>query len=109
MGDVTTQGFKIPGAQNTSQVLAHVYPDSEYLGKNFETDLAINADSAETLSSLLSLNENKSSLKKEKWVKRVNSLYADRASWNGAYADDECFVIHDYAETDHDDTDDKTE
>ena len=88
MGDVTTQGFKIPGAQNTSQVLAHVYPDSEYLGKNFETDLAINADSAETLSSLLSLNENKSSLKKEKWVKRVNSLYTDRASWNGAYADD---------------------
>ena len=40
------------------------------------------------LSNLLSLNENNRSLKREKWVQRVNSLYADRANWHGAYADD---------------------
>ena len=52
LGDVTTQGYRLPRAPVPDQPLIHVHPDSAVLGRLHRTDLALIADPVATLQAL---------------------------------------------------------
>ncbi|WP_095011856.1 thiamine pyrophosphate-binding protein [Tsuneonella mangrovi] len=47
LGEATTDGYTIPTPDHPGQLLVHIHPDPEELGRVYRTDLAICADMAE--------------------------------------------------------------
>lgn len=41
LGEATTDGYAVPGPEHPGQILVHVHPDPEELGRVYRTDLAI--------------------------------------------------------------------
>jgi acetolactate synthase-1/2/3 large subunit len=88
LGDVVTQGYKIPQAPRPKQDLVHVYPDASELGRTFETDLAIAADATATLAALARLNAPEPPKARAAWIQRAHALAADRMVWDWKSAAD---------------------
>ena len=88
LGDVVTQGYKIPEAPRPKQDLIHVYPDPGELGRNFETKLAVAADATATLQALARLNAPEPPANRAAWIPRAHALAADRMAWDWKSAPD---------------------
>ena len=88
LGDVVTQGYRIPEAPRPRQDLIHVYPDAAELGRTFETKLAIAADATATLAALARLNAPEPPPARAAWIARAHALAADRMIWDWKSASD---------------------
>jgi acetolactate synthase-1/2/3 large subunit len=88
LGDVVTQGYKIPEAPRPKQDLIHVYPDASELGRTFETKLAVAADATATLAALARLNAPEPPKARAAWIERAHALAADRMVWDWKSASD---------------------
>ena len=88
LGDVTTQGYKIPTAPKPVQPLIHVHNDPAQLGKVFETDLKIVADGTELLRAMAKINLPAPPGGRAGWIERVHALSADRQVWRDERAED---------------------
>ncbi len=88
LGDVVTQGYKIPEAPKPRQDLIHVYPDAGELGRTFETTLAVAADATATLAALARLNAPEPPKARAAWIARTHALAADRMTWDWKSASD---------------------
>jgi acetolactate synthase-1/2/3 large subunit len=88
LGDVVTQGYKIPKAPKPKQKLVHVYNDASPLGKIFHTDLAVVADATETLRAMAQINAPEPPIGRKDWIKKAHALSADKMVWDMAEAED---------------------
>ena len=88
LGDVVTQGYKIPEAPQPKQKLVHVYNDIAPIGNVFETDLGIVADATETLLAVAQANAPEAPEGRADWLKKTHALSADKMKWEMAEADD---------------------
>ena len=88
LGDVVTQGYRIPEAPRPRQPLIHVYPDTAELGRNFETSLGVAADAEAMLSALARLNAPEPPRSRDAWIARAHALAADRMTWDWKTAAD---------------------
>ncbi len=81
LGDVVTQGYRIPEAPKPRQDLIHIYPDADQLGRTFQTTLPVQADATLTLKALAQLNAPEAPKGRDAWIKKAHALAADRMSW----------------------------
>ncbi len=88
LGDVTTQGFKLPMAPKPKQPLIHVYPDAQWFGRRFETALGVVSAAAPFLAALAARNAPQPPAGRAEWLKRAHAVYADLAPWVPADAPD---------------------
>ena len=88
LGDVVTQGYKIPSAPQPIQKLIHIYNDSKPLGNVFQTDLAIVADATKTLELIATINPPEVSKERLDWISKAHALSADRFKWEISKASD---------------------
>jgi len=88
LGDVVTQGYKLPSAQQPSQKLIHIYNDAEPIGNVFDTDLAIIADATETLMAIGKINAPERPKNRNDWIAKAHALSADKFVWDMQEADD---------------------
>ena len=88
LGDVVTQGYKLPSAQQPSQKLIHIYNDGEPIGNVFDTDLAIIADATETLRAIGKINAPEPPKNRNDWIAKAHALSADKFVWDMQEADD---------------------
>lgn len=88
LGDVVTQGYKIPEAPRPKQDLIHVYPDAAELGRTFETKRAVAADATAVLVALARLNAPEPPKARAAWIQRAHALAADRMTWDWKSAPD---------------------
>jgi len=88
LGDVVTQGYKIPSAPQPIQKLIHIYNDSKPLGNVFQTDLAIVADATKTLELIATINPPEVPKERLDWISKAHALSADRFKWEISKASD---------------------
>jgi acetolactate synthase I/II/III large subunit len=88
LGDVVTQGYKIPSAPQPIQKLIHIYNDSKPLGNVFQTNLAIVADATKTLELIATINPPKVPKERLAWISKAHALSADRFKWEISKASD---------------------
>jgi acetolactate synthase-1/2/3 large subunit len=73
LGDVASLGYTFPQAPDPAQILIHVYPDGQPIGKNFNTDLGIVAEPGQLLADL-SLQARVVSSAREAWISRLHGF-----------------------------------
>jgi len=88
LGDVTTQGFKLPKAPKPDQPLIHVYPDKRWFGRRFETALSVVSGAAPFLEAMASRNAPEPPAGRAEWIRRAHAVYADLAPWKPVDAPD---------------------
>jgi acetolactate synthase-1/2/3 large subunit len=88
LGDVVTQGYRIPEAPKPRQPLIHIYPDAHEIGRNYETTLAVAADATATLQQLARVNAPEPPRGRDAWISRAHALAADRMKWEWKSAKD---------------------
>ena len=88
LGDVTTQGFRLPKAPKPNQPLIHVYPDKLWFGRRSETAIGIASAAAPFLDALASRNAPEPPAGRAEWLKRAHAVYADLAPWKPVSAAD---------------------
>ena len=88
LGDVVTQGYKVPSAPQPIQKLIHIYNDSKPLGNVFQTDLAIVADATKTLELIATINPPEVPEERLDWISKAHALSADRFKWKTSKASD---------------------
>jgi acetolactate synthase-1/2/3 large subunit len=88
LGDVVTQGYKLPTAPQPMQKLVHVYNDSKPLGNVFNTDFTMVADATETLRAIAKINVPKPPKSRIDWIARTHALSAEKFVWHMQEADD---------------------
>ena len=81
LGDVTTQGYRLPKAPRPDQPLIHVHPDPGQVGRVYETDLGIVADAEAFLAALAERNTEPPPSPRAAWIERVHAVHADLARW----------------------------
>ncbi|MBI2584416.1 MAG: acetolactate synthase [Rhodospirillales bacterium] len=88
LGEVTTQGFKLPKALKPDQPLIHVYPDQQWFGRRFETVVSVVSEAAPFLQRLAARNAPEPPAGRDAWLKRAHAVYADLAPWKPVTAPD---------------------
>jgi len=88
LGDVVTQGYKIPEAPRPKQKLVHIYNDAEPLGKVFDTDLSVVADATKTLQAIAQINAPEAPEGRDDWISKTHALGADKMVWDTVEAED---------------------
>jgi acetolactate synthase-1/2/3 large subunit len=88
LGDVVTQGYRLPEAPRPRQPLIHIYPDVDEIGRNFETSLGVAADAGATLAALSRINAPEPPRGRDAWIARAHALAADRMKWEWKSAAD---------------------
>ena len=88
LGDVVTQGYKLPSAPQPSQKLIHIYNDAGPIGNIFDTDLAIVADATKTLRAIGKINAPEPPKGRIDWISKAHALGADKFIWDMQEADD---------------------
>jgi acetolactate synthase-1/2/3 large subunit len=88
LGDVVTQGYKIPSAPKPKQPLIHVYPDGKRIGRNFETAMAIAADANALLAALARANAPPAPDGRKAWIAKLHAMDAERRAWHPVDAPD---------------------
>ncbi|MFL2782650.1 MAG: thiamine pyrophosphate-dependent enzyme [Rhodospirillales bacterium] len=88
LGDVVTQGYKIPSAPQPIQKLIHIYNDTKPLGKVFQTDLAIVADATKTLELIATIDPPEIPKERPDWISKAHALSADKFKWELSNASD---------------------
>lgn len=88
LGDVVTQGYKIPSAPQPIQKLIHIYNDTKPLGKVFQTDLAIVADATKTLELIATIDPPEIPKERPDWISKAHALSADKFKWESSNASD---------------------
>lgn len=84
LGDVTTQGYKLPTAPTPQQPLIHVHPAREALGKLYKADLAIAADPGAFLSALAAAAPKpESNVARAEWMPKACGYARDLMQWKG--------------------------
>jgi acetolactate synthase I/II/III large subunit len=87
LGDVTSLGFTFPTAPDPEQVLIHVYPDGNPLGKIFRTDMALVTDPAILLADL-ALQARVVSSSREAWITRIHDFMMEFGTFKSARPSD---------------------
>jgi acetolactate synthase I/II/III large subunit len=88
LGDVTTQGFKLPKAPMPDQPLIHVYPDKQWFRKRFETAIGVVSAAAPFLEALAARNAPEPPSSRNAWLHQAHAVYADLALWKPVDAPD---------------------
>lgn len=88
LGEVTTQGFKLPKAPKPDQPLIHVYPDQQWFGRRLETAIGIVSAAAPFLQRLAARNAPEPPAGRDAWLKQAHAVYADLAPWKPVTAPD---------------------
>ncbi|MBT5941276.1 MAG: hypothetical protein HOG95_15195 [Rhodospirillaceae bacterium] len=88
LGDVVTQGYKLPEAPSPKQKLVHIYNDAKPIGNVFDTDLAMVADATETLRAIAQMNSPEPPKDRAAWIEKAHALGADKMVWDMQEADD---------------------
>lgn len=88
LGDVTTQGFRLPRAPKPAQALIHVYPDEQWLGHRFETAISVVSEAAPFLEALATRNAPQPPAGRTAWIERAHAVYADLVPWTPVDASD---------------------
>ena len=84
LGDVTTQGYKLPTAPKPEQPLIHVHPAKEALNKLYQADLAIAADPGAFLSALAACAPKpESNVARAEWMPKASGYAKDLMQWKG--------------------------
>jgi acetolactate synthase-1/2/3 large subunit len=81
LGDVTTQGYRLPKAPRPDQPLVHIHPDAAQVGRVYDTDLGIVADAGAFLAALADRNAPSPPPARGEWIERVHAVHADMARW----------------------------
>ena len=87
LGDVASLGFTFPKAPDPAQMLIHVYPDGQPIGKNFRTDLGLVANPALVLGEL-SQQARVVSSARESWISRVHGFIEKHSAFASINPDD---------------------
>jgi acetolactate synthase-1/2/3 large subunit len=88
LGDVVTQGYKLPLAPQPSQKLIHIYNDASPIGKVFDTHFSIVADATETLRAMGRVNAQEPPKGRSDWMATAHALGADKFIWDIQESDD---------------------
>lgn len=88
LGDVATQNYTLPAAPKPAQKLVHVYPDSEVLGKVYETDLALACDPVEFMQAMNKHIEPDVPEGRTAWVSALSEFVADNMHFTARDVDD---------------------
>ena len=88
LGDVTSQGFRLPQAPKPKQPLIHVYPDAGWFGRRFETAIPVLSEAAPFLERLAARNAPEPPAGRAAWIARAHRVYADLAPWSPVEAPD---------------------
>ncbi|MBI1985593.1 MAG: acetolactate synthase [Rhodospirillales bacterium] len=88
LGEVTTQGFKLPKAPKPDQPLIHVYPDKAWFGRRFETAISVVSGAAPFLEALVARNAPEPPVGRDAWLKQAHAVYAHLAPWEPVTAPD---------------------
>lgn len=88
LGDVTTQGYRVPEAPRPRQPLVHVYGDKSRIGHVFETDLAIAAEATQVLGMMAEINPAPPPPARAAWIETMHALSAERMAWEPVAAED---------------------
>jgi acetolactate synthase-1/2/3 large subunit len=88
LGDVVTQGYKLPSAPQPSQKLIHIYNDAGPIGNVFDTDLVMVADATATLRAIKKINAPEPPKGRTDWIATTHALGADKFIWDTQEAHD---------------------
>ncbi|MBI1776138.1 MAG: acetolactate synthase [Proteobacteria bacterium] len=88
LGDVTSQGYRLPTAPTPLQPLIHVYPDPEQLGRVYDTALALAVDPENFVERLALRKAPPPPNARSRWIDRLHAMHADRARWTPVEAGD---------------------
>ena len=88
LGDVTSQGYRLPQAPTPRQPLIHVYPDPEQLGRVYETTLALAVDPVQFVRGLSEISPPPPPNARSHWIERLHRIHAERARWTAVEARD---------------------
>lgn len=88
LGDVTTQGFRLPRAPKPDQPLIHVYAGEDEIGRRFETDLAVVSEAAPFLERLAARNAPAPPAGRRAWLEHVHDVHVNLARWQPEDAPD---------------------
>jgi acetolactate synthase-1/2/3 large subunit len=94
LGDVTTQGYRLPAAPRPRQPLIHVHPDPEQLGRVYETALALPAEPVDFVERLAELATAPPPNRRGQWIERLHKIHAERARWQPVAAKDGVWFGH---------------
>jgi acetolactate synthase-1/2/3 large subunit len=81
LGDVTTQGFRLPDKPKPKQPLIHVYPDPAWFGRRFETEMSVLSDAGSFLERLAARNAPEPTAGRLTWIERAHRVHTDLAPW----------------------------
>ena len=81
LGDVPTQGYRLPRAPKPDQPLIHVWPDPDALGRVFHTDLALPCDPAAFCTALAKAEAARPEARAD-WVAACNGMARKLATPN---------------------------
>ena len=88
LGDVVTQGYKLPLAPQPSQKLIHIYNDARPIGNVFDTHFSMVADATETLIAMGEVSAQKPPKGRSNWIATTHALSADKFIWDTQETDD---------------------
>jgi acetolactate synthase-1/2/3 large subunit len=88
LGDVVTQGYKLPSAPQPSQKLIHIYNDAGPIGDVFCTHFSMVADATETLRAMGKIKSPKLPKGRSDWITKAHALGANKFVWDIEEADD---------------------
>ena len=88
LGDVTTQGYRLPEAPRPKQPLIHVYPDAAQIGRVFATEVSIVSAAEPFLAALAGRNAPMPPRARAAWTRRLHAVHAELARWTPAPAPD---------------------
>lgn len=81
LGDVTTQGFRLPEKPKPKQPLIHVYPDPAWFGRRFETEISVLSEAGPFLERLALRNAPEPPAGRRAWIERAHRVHTDLAPW----------------------------
>ena len=83
LGDVTTQGYRFPGAPVTQQPVVQVWPDAAVVGNVRGLAMGLTADPVAFLRDMTKLAGHQQSKEKQAWAEQLHGLQSDLQCWKG--------------------------
>ncbi len=81
LGDVTSQGYRLPKAPVPDQPLIHVYPDAAEVGRVFAADMALAVDPVALTEGLAARNAPPPPEGRAAWIARPHAKWAEMQKW----------------------------
>ncbi|MBD3679139.1 MAG: acetolactate synthase [Rhodobacteraceae bacterium] len=87
LGDVPTQGYRLPNAPVPDQPLVHVWPDPDVLGRVFQADVALPCDPAAFCAALATRDLPKPAMRTD-WVAETSAVIRKFAAYEPTEQED---------------------